>query len=147
VTVVTMFLRASRWRLLLETVGPVDETPVFAATCIGFMGNMVLPLRAGEAIRPFVVARSGQISMPAALATVAIDRLFDMVMLGLFSSLTLLLVPAGEALRTAARGIVALVVVAVLVLALIIWAAEWIEARATPLVERLPGVIAKIAKQ
>jgi len=147
ITVVTMVLRGLRWRVLLGTVGPVDQTPVIAATCIGFMGNMVLPLRAGEAIRPFVVARSGQISMPAALATVAIDRLFDMVMLGFFASLTLLLVPIPENLRAAARGVVVLVLVAIVALVVIIRLSEWIEARATPLVERLPAVVARVVHQ
>ena len=147
ITVLTMWLRGMRWKLLLSAVGPVDRTPVISATCVGFMGNMVLPLRAGEAIRPFVVARSGQISMPAALATVAIDRLFDMVMLGVFSSLTLLMVPAGEGLRTAARGIVIVVALAVVALGVIIRASHWIELRATPLVERLPGMLGRVAKQ
>jgi len=147
ITVVTMWLRAMRWKVLLGTVGPVGDAPVISATCIGFMGNMVLPLRAGEAIRPLVVSRGGRISMPAALATVAIDRLMDLVMLGVFASLTLLLVPASETLRTAARGVVIVVLLGVLALVAIILASDWIESRATPLVRKLPETLARIAEQ
>ena len=55
----SLWMRAQRWRFILGTLGPLGSTPVFEATCIGFMGNMVLPLRAGEIIRPLVAARAG----------------------------------------------------------------------------------------
>ncbi|MFM7142034.1 MAG: lysylphosphatidylglycerol synthase domain-containing protein, partial [Alphaproteobacteria bacterium] len=71
----SLWVRGRRWRFILSTLGPLGDTPVFEATCIGFMGNMVLPLRAGEIIRPMVAARSGAVRMPSALATVAIERL------------------------------------------------------------------------
>jgi uncharacterized protein (TIRG00374 family) len=142
-----LVVRAARWRVLLEGVGPLGDTSVFYATCIGFMGNMVLPLRAGEAIKPLVVARDGRISMPAALATVAIERLLDMIMLGLFAGVTVLLVPTGEFLRTAAQTLVVLVSVAIAVLFVVIRNSAWVERQALRLADRLPEFLGHFVRE
>lgn len=142
-----LWLRALRWRVLLAGVGPLGDSSVFYATCIGFMGNMVLPLRAGEAIKPLVIARDGRISMPAALATVAIERLLDMIMLGLFAGITLLLVPAGDFLRTAAQTIVALVVVAIVGLFVVIRFSDPIERLTLRLADRLPRLLGHFVRE
>ena len=105
---ICLWFRALRWRVLLETLGPLGDAPVFYATCIGFMGNMVLPLRAGDAIKPIVVARGGQIGVAAALATVALELLCDMIMLALFAVITLFLVPGATALRESTPWVLAL---------------------------------------
>lgn len=145
--VLALWLRALRWRVLLEGVGPLGDSSVFYATCIGFMGNMVLPLRAGEAIKPLVIARDGRISMPAALATVAIERLLDMIMLGLFAGITLLLVPAGDFLRVAAQTIVAVVVLAIVLLIVVIRYSGWIEGWTHRISERLPRFLGHFVKE
>lgn len=142
-----LWLRALRWRVLLAGVGPLGDSSVFYATCIGFMGNMVLPLRAGEAIKPLVIARDGRISMPAALATVAIERLLDMIMLGLFAGITLLLVPAGDFLRTAAQTIVALVAVAIVGLFVVIRFSDPIERLTLRLADRLPRLLGHFVRE
>ena len=45
--------------------------------CIGYFGNNVYPLRAGEVLRSYVLKREYGVRMSASLATVAIERLFD----------------------------------------------------------------------
>lgn len=142
-----LVVRAARWRVLLEGVGPLGDTSVFYATCIGFMGNMVLPLRAGEAIKPLVVARDGRITMPAALATVAIERLLDMVMLGLFAGVTLMLVPAGDFLRRAAQTLVVVVVVAIVGLFFVIRFSDWIEHHTGRIADRLPRFLGHFLRE
>jgi uncharacterized protein (TIRG00374 family) len=144
---VAMWLRARRWGVLLGTLGPLGDTPVFEATCIGFMGNMVLPLRAGELLRPLVASRAGHVSMPAALATVAIDRLLDLVMLGALTIVTLFLVPAGDQLRAAAHGLAFVVGIGIVALFAVIRFAAWIELRAMALSERLPPILARIVQE
>jgi glycosyltransferase 2 family protein len=142
-----LWLRALRWRVLLEGVGPLGDSSVFYATCIGFMGNMVLPLRAGEAIKPLVIARDGRITMPAALATVAIERLLDMIMLGLFAGITLMLVPAGDFLRTAAQTLVVLVLVAIVGLLAVIRYSDWIERQTLRIADRLPRFLGHFLRE
>ena len=135
----TLWFRACRWRILLETLGPIGNTPVFDATCIGFMGNMVLPLRAGEAIKPVVVARAGQVSVPAALATVALERVCDLVLLAIFGVITLLLVPSAHFLQDNTTIIAAVVAVLFLSFGFVIWKAAWFEARVGRVSARLPA--------
>jgi glycosyltransferase 2 family protein len=143
VIALALWLRAARWRVLLETVVEADALPIFSATAIGFMGNMVLPLRAGEAIRPLIVARSGGVTFPAAIATVAIDRVMDLIMLGVFGILTLLVVPKSDRLEAATQGIAVTIAVGVVGLVLVIRASGWIEARVPAFLRFLPGHFAE----
>jgi uncharacterized protein (TIRG00374 family) len=142
-----LWVRALRWRVLLETLGPIGDAPVFYATCIGFMGNMVLPLRAGEAIKPIVVARGGEVGVAPALATVALERLCDMIMLALFAVVTLLLVPGATALRESTPTVLGLVAIALGLVALVFRFAGAIERRLEGWTERLPPAVRRIVRE
>jgi uncharacterized protein (TIRG00374 family) len=48
-----------------------------AATCIGMMANMVLPVRLGEIVRAVVLGHRERIDKSATFATVVVDRLLD----------------------------------------------------------------------
>ncbi len=89
-------VRAYRWQLLLAQVASVPVSVCFSATLIGFMGNNILPLRAGELLRLYALARLGPVSMSYALATGTLDRVFDMLLVSLFLALSLPLIPALE---------------------------------------------------
>jgi uncharacterized protein (TIRG00374 family) len=75
----TFPLRAVRWRLLLAEPGgrPVRFTPAWHAVAIGFMGNNLLPLRAGEVMRAYAVGRLAPVRTTSALASIAVERAFD----------------------------------------------------------------------
>lgn len=84
----TFVLRAARWRLLLRAEG--GGTPPWSAawhaTAIGFMANNVLPFRLGEVVRAGAVSRLGGPRLPAAIASVAVERIFDaLTVVGLFA--------------------------------------------------------------
>ncbi|MHB8839539.1 MAG: lysylphosphatidylglycerol synthase transmembrane domain-containing protein [Gemmatimonadaceae bacterium] len=72
-------LRARRWRTILDPVAPrLPFGPLWRATAIGMMANNVLPARAGELVRVFVLVRERkEIPWSAALASLAVDRVFD----------------------------------------------------------------------
>jgi uncharacterized membrane protein YbhN (UPF0104 family) len=72
-------LRAQRWRLLARGVADVPTAAAFRATAIGFLVNNVLPLRVGELVRVWWLAR--QIRAPAAalLGTWILERAIDLV--------------------------------------------------------------------
>jgi hypothetical protein len=90
--IIPLGFRALRWRVLIEPIHPVSRGRLFSATCIGFAANMLLPLRAGEVVRPWVIARREPVSFAQAMATVALERLFDMgALLLLFAVATLTL--------------------------------------------------------
>jgi uncharacterized protein (TIRG00374 family) len=79
VTALTYILRALRWRYLLAPIGPVHFGTAFRATVIGFAASFLLPARAGEVIRPYLLARSERLSATAAFATIILERLLDLV--------------------------------------------------------------------
>ena len=53
--------------------------PAFRTTVIGFAASAVLPARAGEVIRPYLLARQESLSVTATFATIIIERLLDAV--------------------------------------------------------------------
>ena len=77
----TVPLRARRWQTILEPVVP--DLPVgqlWRATAIGVMCNNVLPARAGELARAYALSRENpRVRFPAAFASLAVDRVFDAV--------------------------------------------------------------------
>lgn len=79
ITILTMVLRALRWQYLLAPIGRTRFAPAFRTTTIGFAASAVLPARAGEVIRPYLLARQEGLSATATFATVIIERLLDAV--------------------------------------------------------------------
>ncbi len=79
-------VRARRWRTILDPVAPrLPFGPLWRATAIGMMLNNVAPGRAGDPARAFVLRRERpEIPLGAALASVAVDRVFDAVVLLVF---------------------------------------------------------------
>jgi uncharacterized protein (TIRG00374 family) len=75
----TFPVRAIRWRLILRDSdgNPVPFTPLWHATTIGFMANNLLPARAGEVARAYVASRQLPIRLTTALASIAVERVFD----------------------------------------------------------------------
>lgn len=82
-----LLVRALRWKVLLElaTGRSLPLAPVFSATAIGFMANMVLPLRIGEIARPYLVSRHTRVGLSTALATVVLERVLDLLVLFSFA--------------------------------------------------------------
>ena len=76
---VNMALRSVRWQYLLEPVGAVTFRNSFRATTIGFAATSLLPARAGEFLRPYVLARREGFSAAAAFATVVLERVLDLL--------------------------------------------------------------------
>lgn len=79
-----VYLRAVRWRILLRPVAPnATSRQLFPVVVVGFMANNILPLRAGEIVRSVVIGREFRVSKTSALATIAVERIFDgITMLG-----------------------------------------------------------------
>jgi hypothetical protein len=48
---------------------------------IGFMANLIFPGRVGEVIRPAILSRRENMPFSVALATIAVERLFDIILL------------------------------------------------------------------
>lgn len=78
-------LRALRWRpLLVPSYADTRFRPRFAATCIGFMANNLLPARVGEFARAFALSRLEPVSISASFGSLVVERMFDGIVIVLF---------------------------------------------------------------
>jgi glycosyltransferase 2 family protein len=77
-TVAMYFVRAERWQYLLEPLGHTRFWIAFKTTVIGFAAIMVLPARAGEVLRPYLLARHEGLRATAVFATIIIERILDL---------------------------------------------------------------------
>lgn len=76
-------LRARRWRPILDPVAPhLPFMPLWRATAIGMAVNNLLPARAGEPARAYVLSREEpSVPFTTAFASLVVDRVFDAVVL------------------------------------------------------------------
>ena len=76
----TYVARAIRWRVLLLPVKEVKTWDLFSPLMVGFMAG-VLPARAGELVRAYLLGKKFELSFASSLATIVVERLFDMILL------------------------------------------------------------------
>lgn len=81
VLMISFWLRAVRWRLILESSRKISVWRAFHPMMIGFMINCVLPGRLGEVARPVILQQKEQVPFATGLATVAAERIFDLCIL------------------------------------------------------------------
>src|SRR5262245_40154584 len=84
VTMMTYALRAFRWQYLLAPIGPTRFTSAFETTVMGFAASFVLPARAGEVLRPYLLARRENLPPTSAVATIILERVTVLLLFGLF---------------------------------------------------------------
>jgi hypothetical protein len=84
-----LLLRAQRWRVLARGVAEFETANALRATAVGFMVNNLLPLRVGELVRVWWLARETRGSASALLGTLILERVIDVVFLLGVASLVL----------------------------------------------------------
>jgi uncharacterized protein (TIRG00374 family) len=77
-------VRAYRWHVLLRPVSNIPTRDVFPILIVGYAANNVLPLRTGELVRAWALGQRYGVRKTAALATIAVERLFDGLTMLLF---------------------------------------------------------------
>lgn len=75
----TFLFRAMRWRFLVSSIKDVKTSRLFSPLMVGFMGN-VLPARAGELLRAYLLGKKEQVSFSASFATIVVERLLDLLL-------------------------------------------------------------------
>ena len=75
--VIATWVRALRWRHLTNPIADFPRASLFRAQALGFMVNNLLPLRVGEFVRSWYLARQHGVSATAVLGTVVIERVID----------------------------------------------------------------------
>jgi uncharacterized protein (TIRG00374 family) len=142
-----LLLRAQRWRVLARGVAEFETASALRATAVGFMVNNLLPLRVGELVRVWWLAREIKSSASALLGTLILERVIDVVfLLGIASVVIGNQVGRGLLLAAAAAPLLA-------VLTLRRWpgaavaVVERVAARVVSAAraERLAGIVASVA--
>ena len=85
---VSVYFRSIRWSYLLSPIGHFPAGRLYPVVIIGYMANNLLPARLGELVRAYYLARREPVSGSTALATVAVERLYDGVTLLLFAAIS-----------------------------------------------------------
>lgn len=73
------WFRVVRWRLLLAPLGPVRFSTALKTTLIGFAALMLLPARAGDLLRPYLLAKKEGLPPTATFATIVVERVLDLI--------------------------------------------------------------------
>jgi uncharacterized protein (TIRG00374 family) len=72
-------LRSVRWRLLLSPQAGLRHNNLFGASNVGYMVNDVLPFRAGEVARVFVIDELEHTGKVRAAGSIAVERGIDVI--------------------------------------------------------------------
>lgn len=111
------WLRALRWKLLLPSHLELSTMKLFQALLIGAFASAVLPLRAGEFIRPWALSKWQPVSFATGFASVVTERVFDVIAMLTFLVLVLTQIPEPPelvAIGAQALGVFALGIMAVM---------------------------------
>ena len=133
-------LRAIRWKIFLKPVRPHAKVmELVSPTMIGFAGLALLG-RAGEPIRPYLIARRQDLTLSSQLAVWAVERIFDigaftlLIALAVFREGGMYSIPEPGWYPDLQRGVLILIglVLAVIVVAIVInrkgeAVAQWVE--------------------
>lgn len=69
--------RCVRWSVLMRPVASISPARLFPYAIIGYMANNLLPARAGELVRAYVLGDRENVSKMGTFGTIAVERLFD----------------------------------------------------------------------
>ena len=148
-------IRALRWIRFSRTLGPSRFGSVYAATLMGFSCVFLLG-RAGEPVRPVLIARKESLSMPGMFGVFLLERIFDAAAAVVLAGLALVLfekqgmtTAQGSHLMALARSAgIALLLGLIVVVAFLVYfrfhGGEWLSRRLEHPVWRT-GVRARIA--
>jgi len=103
--VVSYVCQGLRWQMLLRCYGGITTLQATKAIYAGLFINEILPLRLGELVRAYIVARWLRIRFIAALPSIIIERLFDALWLGAGIGITAIVVRVPDALMKSADNL------------------------------------------
>jgi uncharacterized protein (TIRG00374 family) len=116
-------IRGERWHRILELAGVrAARADCYALTTVGYMGNNVLPARAGEVLRVVMLSTRSNASKRTLAGSIVAERLLDVIALAVIFVVTVYGVLSADVLPTD-RPLVMAAVLAAIVLGLVavIW--------------------------
>ena len=134
----TYVLNAVRWRMVARKAFPLRTGDAFSYIMIGFLANMVMPLRLGDVTRGVLAARETGARTVTVLATMALERIMDVATI-----LLLALVVSGKMaipapIRLAAMSFAWAVALAVFLFLSLLLLPEALKSKLLAIGERVP---------
>jgi uncharacterized protein (TIRG00374 family) len=80
-SVISYWLRAMRWRLLLTAQERLAPATVLWANSVGYLVNLVIPARAGEVVRSVMISSRSALSKTYVLTTAMAERVIELLVL------------------------------------------------------------------
>jgi uncharacterized protein (TIRG00374 family) len=114
--VVTIVMRAFRWRVLFHPRRDMRFNNLFGGLNIGYSVNNLTPLRLGEVVRAYAIGETERVSVAHALSTILVERTLDTLTVVAFLMITVPFIDAPGW----ARGPVLILGLGFLVLALLL---------------------------
>lgn len=85
----TFYFRVQRWRLILGEKYNLSFWEAYHPMMISFMVNYIFPSRVGEIVRPVILKKKENVPFSTGLATVTLERIFDLMFMLLFMTICL----------------------------------------------------------
>jgi uncharacterized protein (TIRG00374 family) len=118
IIMIIVALRSLRWTLVARM--PLRKFKHFwQAVNIGYLGNMIYPARAGEVLKVVAIHHFAPLVYGRAISSAVIDRMLDMIVVGLFT-LLVLWIHGSQIDPNIGRGVIGIFIVATVVLTLLV---------------------------
>ncbi len=111
--ILTLYLRAIRWRLILPDTPGTTKKHLFSTVVIGFMINNILPARIGEVARAFILWRKNKFPAVICIGTLILERIIDLLVFMIFFIVPVFILPQCSSLRIFALILSAIVLVCI----------------------------------
>jgi uncharacterized membrane protein YbhN (UPF0104 family) len=121
--VLATVVRAERWHRILDITGvQARRRDCYGLTCVGYMGNNVLPARAGEVLRVVLLSPRCDASKRAIAGSIVAERMLDVIALATIFVVTVYGVLGSDVLPTNRPILMAGIIgLALIGLALVVW--------------------------
>lgn len=97
-------MHGSRWRVLLRPVVRLGYWETVRSIYVGLFANEIIPLRAGELVRCYMLAQRPELPLSVSLTSALIERVFDGIWLSVLLLVTLRFVPLPRSLHYVTDG-------------------------------------------
>lgn len=132
------YLKAARWSDILSPASSLSGHKLVPAMMSGAAGNNLLPAHMGEFVRVYLVSREFRLSKANVLATLMVERIFDIVAVLLLLSVALIFADVSPTLLPAILFLLAAALTGSIIMYLMTFHAEWFERIAEVLSRPLP---------
>ncbi len=134
---ISPLLKAVRWGIILSPIERIPLKKLFPIICVGQMAVVMIPVRVGELVRPYLVSSDSKVPLSSSIATILVERIFDLLTVLCISFLVACY--AGDSVWFARIGysLLAILIVSLLFVYLFYYKTEVMLRLSSPLLNRL----------